>query len=63
MEANVNAPAMPLRTNRGLAKVFFLSLITFGIYFLALVCSRITHLRRTVCLYPQTDESDEPDQR
>jgi len=32
METNVNAPAMQLRTNRGLAKVFFLSLITFGIY-------------------------------
>ena len=32
METNVNPPAMQLRTNRGLAKMFFLSLITFGIY-------------------------------
>lgn len=30
------APAIKLRTNRGLAKYFFLSLITFGIY--GLVC-------------------------
>lgn len=27
-----SAPRIPLRTNRGLAKFFFLSLITFGIY-------------------------------
>ena len=32
METNVNAPAMQLRTHRGLTKMFFLSLITFGIY-------------------------------
>lgn len=32
METNVNAPALQLRTNRGLAKMIFLSLITFGIY-------------------------------
>ena len=35
MEENINtnnAPVVPLRTNRGLAKFFFLSLITFGIY-------------------------------
>ena len=32
METNVNAPAMQLRTDRGLIKMIFLSLITFGIY-------------------------------
>ncbi len=32
METNVNAPAMQLRTDRGLAKMILLSLITFGIY-------------------------------
>ena len=32
METNVNAPAMQLRTDRGLVKMIFLSLITFGIY-------------------------------
>ena len=33
---NTNSPAVQLRTNRGLAKFFFLSLITFGIY--GIVC-------------------------
>lgn len=32
METNVNAPAMQLRTNRGLAKMFFLGMLTLGIY-------------------------------
>lgn len=32
METNVNAPAVQLRTDRGLAKMILLSLITFGIY-------------------------------
>lgn len=34
MDANnqYQTPLMPIRTNRGLAKFFFLSLITFGIY-------------------------------
>ena len=32
METNVNAPAMQLRTDRGLAKMILLSFITFGIY-------------------------------
>lgn len=32
METNVNAPAMQLRTDRGLVKMILLSLITFGIY-------------------------------
>ena len=32
METNMNAPAMQLRTDRGLAKMILLSLITFGIY-------------------------------
>ena len=31
METNVNAPAVQLRTDRGLAKMILLSLITFGI--------------------------------
>ena len=32
METNVNVPALQLRTNRGLAKMLFLGIITFGIY-------------------------------
>lgn len=32
METNVNAPAVQLRTDRGLAKMILLSLLTFGIY-------------------------------
>ena len=32
METNVNAPAWQVRTNRGLAKMFFLGILTFGIY-------------------------------
>ncbi len=32
METNANAPVMQLRTNRGLLKMFFLSIITLGIY-------------------------------
>lgn len=32
METNGNAPAVQLRTDRGLAKMILLSLITFGIY-------------------------------
>ena len=32
METNVNAPAVQLRTDRGLAKMILLNLITFGIY-------------------------------
>ena len=32
MENASNAPVMQLRTERGLAKMFFLGLITFGIY-------------------------------
>jgi hypothetical protein len=36
METNVNAPAMQLRTDRGLAKMILLSLITFGIYALVI---------------------------
>lgn len=31
-EANVNSPALQLKTNRGLVKCILLSLITFGIY-------------------------------
>ena len=32
MEANVKVPALQLRTNRGLAKMFFLGILTLGIY-------------------------------
>ncbi|SRR5574344_367881 len=34
---SANAPVVQLRTNRGLAKFFFLSLITFGIYALVVM--------------------------
>lgn len=32
METNVNAPALQLRTHRGLTKMFFLGILTLGIY-------------------------------
>lgn len=42
-----NPPAYKIRTNRGLAKFFFLSLITFGIYGIV-VLSKISHEINTI---------------
>ena len=45
------APALQLPTNRGLAKMIFLSLITFGIYGIVTWCKIVTEINITASRY------------
>lgn len=51
MRAPYSAPALQLPTNRGVAKMILLSLITFGIYGMVTWCKMVTEINITASRY------------